>query len=145
MALRVRPGYPPSVLLHLGGYDAEVVGRGLGLSDLDRVPVVPAPGWMERAWRGPVAGMALPWAIYLRPDVVVGDPRRRAALIAHELVHVRQWRELGPIRFLAGYVGDYLRGRLGGLGHDAAYRRIALEAEAEAVARAALGRGHRES
>jgi hypothetical protein len=139
MALRVRPGYPPSVLLHLGGYDAEVVGRGLGLADLDRVPVRTAPGWMARMWRGQVAGMALPWAIYLRADVLVGDPGRRAALIAHELVHVRQWQELGPIRFLVGYAGDYLRGRLAGLGHHAAYRRIALEAEAEAVARSALG------
>lgn len=141
----MRPGYPPSVLLHLGGYDAEVVGRGLGISDLDRVPLRPAPRWMERMWRDQVAGMALPWAIYLRPDVLIGDPRRRAALVAHELVHVRQWNELGPAGFLTAYLGDYLRGRLGGLAHDVAYRRIALEAEAEAVARAALGRGHRES
>jgi hypothetical protein len=141
----MRPGFPPSVLLHLGGHDAEVVARAVGLPAVDSVAVRPAPRWMTMTWRGSVAGMTWPWAIYLRPDVLVGDPRRRAALIAHELVHVRQWRELGRGRFLVRYVGDYLRGRLRGLGHDAAYRRIALEAEADAVARAALGPGHRDA
>src|SRR5436190_1536926 len=35
-------------------------------------------------------------------------------LIAHELVHVRQWRELGAVRFLVRYLGA-LRG-VGGTG-----------------------------
>ena len=60
--------------------------------------------------------------------------RRRAAddaaLLAHELVHVRQWRELGVVGFLVRYVGAYLRWRLRGYGHWAAYRRIPLEVEA---------------
>ena len=73
--------------------------------------------------------------------------RRRAAasarLLRHELVHVRQWRELGVVRFLVRYVGSYLRWRLRGYGHWAAYRRIPLEVEAEWEARtgsASLGR-----
>ena len=53
-----------------------------------------------------------------------------ARLLAHELVHVRQWRELGAVRFLARYVGSYLAWRLRGYGHWAAYRRIPLEVEA---------------
>jgi hypothetical protein len=61
--------------------------------------------------------------------------RRRFAfderLLRHELVHVRQWRELGAIRFLVRYLGDYLRWRLRGYGHWAAYRRIPLEVEAD--------------
>ncbi len=56
-------------------------------------------------------------------------------LLAHELVHVRQFGELGPVRFLARYVGSYLRYRLGGYGHMAAYRRIPLEVEASWVSR----------
>lgn len=51
-------------------------------------------------------------------------------LVAHELVHVRQWRELGMVGFLRRYLSDYLRGRRRGLGHHDAYRQIALEVEA---------------
>ncbi len=58
-----------------------------------------------------------------------------AGLMAHELVHVRQFRELGTARFLVGYVGSYLRFRLNGYGHMASYRRIPLEVEASWVSR----------
>jgi hypothetical protein len=51
-------------------------------------------------------------------------------LLAHELVHVQQWREHGAIPFLARYLADYLRGRLQGLHHWAAYAAIPFEAEA---------------
>jgi hypothetical protein len=59
----------------------------------------------------------------------------RQGLLAHELVHVRQFKDLGPVRFLARYVGAYLRFRLSGHGHTAAYRRIPLEVEASWVSR----------
>lgn len=71
-------------------------------------------------------------AITLGPLVSV---RRRFAaddrLLRHELVHVRQWRQLGVIGFLVRYVGAYLGWRLRGYGHWAAYRRIPLEVEAD--------------
>ena len=51
-------------------------------------------------------------------------------LLAHELVHVEQWRTHGALGFLRGYLGDYLRARRAGLAHWAAYRAIAFEAEA---------------
>lgn len=61
--------------------------------------------------------------------------RRGAAdderLMRHELVHVRQWRELGVPRFLVQYLGAYFRGRWHGHGHHEAYRRIPLEVQAE--------------
>ncbi len=61
--------------------------------------------------------------------------RRGAAdderLMRHELVHVRQWRELGVCRFLVQYLGAYFRGRWAGYGHQEAYRRIPLEVQAE--------------
>jgi len=57
------------------------------------------------------------------------------ALLAHELVHVRQWRELGAVRFLAAYLGEYLAGRRTGLGHWDAYAGITFEREARTLAR----------
>lgn len=57
----------------------------------------------------------------------VGDER----LMRHELVHVRQWRELGVVGFGVRYLRAYLGGRLRGLGHHDAYLRIPLEVEAE--------------
>ncbi len=64
--------------------------------------------------------------------------RRRCAgdshLMRHEQEHLRQWRELGVGRFLAQYLGAYMRGRSHGYGHKAAYRLIPLEVEAEQAA-----------
>jgi len=75
-------------------------------------------------------------AITLGKTIVV---RKQAAgnssLMAHELVHVRQFGELGAARFVLRYVGSYLRFRLAGHGHMAAYRRIPLEVEASWVSR----------
>jgi hypothetical protein len=51
-------------------------------------------------------------------------------LLAHELVHVQQWREHGAVRFLWRYLSDYGRGRLRGEPHWAAYAAISFEAEA---------------
>lgn len=53
-----------------------------------------------------------------------------AQLIAHELVHVRQWRELGAPRFLWRYLYPYLRDRARGRSHGDAYRAIPAEVEA---------------
>lgn len=51
-------------------------------------------------------------------------------LVAHELVHVSQWSERGSVRFLFDYLRAYLRGRVRGYGHWAAYREIPAEVEA---------------
>jgi hypothetical protein len=89
--------------------------RDLDRARLVRVPVL-TPG---------IAGMTLGRWILLRRG-----HDHDADLIAHELVHVRQWRELGAARFLVRYVGAYARGRWHGLGHQAAYEAIPPEAEA---------------
>lgn len=57
-------------------------------------------------------------------------------LLAHEQVHVRQFAELGAVRFLARYLRSYARFRLRGYGHGQAYSRIPLEVEARVDARA---------
>jgi hypothetical protein len=90
-------------------------------------------GW----WRwigGPVppgaAAITLGRLIIVRARAA-DDPR----LLRHELVHVEQWRRLGVVRFLARYLGSYVRWRLRGHGHRAAYLRIPQEVEAEWRAR----------
>jgi len=76
-----------------------------------------------------VAAMTIGRVILLRRDHA-GDE----ALLAHELVHVRQWRELGAARFLWRYLSAYARGRAAGLGHQRAYESIPLEVEARELA-----------
>jgi hypothetical protein len=64
----------------------------------------------------------------------------RTTLLAHELVHVRQYRELGYVRFslryLLAYVRNLVRFRLK---HQAAYRAIPFETEAYRLAGAWIG------
>ena len=77
--------------------------------------------------------MTLPWAIYVRRDVLGGDPFPLAILLEHELVHVSQWQRLGMARFLKRYLSDYLAGRRKGLNHHRAYLAISLEKEARDI------------
>lgn len=93
-------------------------------ADVARARILDVP-WLTPG----VAAMTFGPLILLRRDHA-GDE----ALVAHELVHVRQWRELGAVRFLWRYLGAYVRGRAGGLGHAAAYRAIPLEVEARELA-----------
>jgi len=76
-----------------------------------------------------VAGMTLGHTVLVRRDHA-GDE----ALLCHEMVHVRQWEELGVPRFLWRYLTSYLGGRRRGLSHQDAYLAIPLEVEARRVA-----------
>ena len=82
---------------------------------------------------GPVPPQAS--AITLGNLIVVRNGHDSDWLMSHELVHVRQFAELGAARFLVRYVRSYLRSRLAGYGHMAAYRRIPLEVEASWLSR----------
>jgi hypothetical protein len=123
---------PPSAILASGGLDPAVVGAACGIVDVDGVPIRLAPRLMQRLWVGPVWAMAMPWAIYVHPSRA-SDPRL-ARIVFHELVHVRQWRQLGVVRFLARYGFDYFRARLTGASHSCAYRSIRYEIEARTIA-----------
>ena len=75
-------------------------------------------------------------AITIGPVISVRTAHaRNPVLLRHEEEHVRQWRELGFVRFLRVYLGAYFRWRWLGFGHVAAYRMIPLEREAEEAAR----------
>lgn len=98
------------------------------------VDVRPLPWWLKLVSPTWVTAITLPWAVYVRVEALEGDPELLPRLIAHELVHVRQWRTAGPLGFLRRYLADYLRGRRQRLGHRAAYRAITLESEATDIA-----------
>jgi hypothetical protein len=51
-------------------------------------------------------------------------------LLAHELVHVRQYADRGTIRFLARYLADYARNLVRLRNHRQAYLAIPAEVEA---------------
>lgn len=124
--------YPPSAILRAGGLDPGRVAEACGLPDVDVTSVRPAPAWMERMWHGSVAAMALPWGVYVKRDRIGGPGL--APLLMHELVHVRQWKTQGVVRFVLRYVGEYLGGRLRGLSHGEAYLAISAESEARHIA-----------
>ncbi len=84
--------------------------------------------------------MTLPWGIYVDPGLLAGGAPSLGPLVVHELVHLRQWRRDGAVRFLVRYLGSYLRARLRGADHRAAYEAIPAETEARSVTAAVLGR-----
>lgn len=86
---------------------------------LVRVPVLP---------RG-ASGMTIGRFVLLRRHEPADGT---SSLVAHELVHVRQYAEIGYLRFTARYLWDYAV-QLGRLRHhDRAYRAIGFEAQAYA-------------
>ncbi len=97
------------------------------------------PGY--RLWvGGPVPRGADAWT--LGSLVIVRAASARSVhLLAHELEHVRQWRERGVPGFLRWYLGGYLTWRVRGYPHRSAYRRIPAEVSAEWRARRHLHLG----
>ena len=85
-----------------------------------------------------VHGIAAPGAtattlgstVFVRRGAVLTPHLRR-----HEYEHVLQFHELGRVRFLCRYVGEYLRWRLRRHDHRGAYLRISFEIRAEWRAR----------
>ena len=73
------------------------------------------------------AGMTVGNVVFLRGDRI---EQKASTLLAHELVHVRQFAELGPARFLIQYVGAYLRNLRTYKNHREAYLEIPFEIEA---------------
>ena len=86
-----------------------------------RVPVLP---------RG-ADGMTIGRWVFLTND---RDRDGDRELIAHELVHVRQYADLGYLRFSARYLRDYAKGLLQHRHLRKAYLSIPAEVEARAVA-----------
>ena len=93
-----------------------------------RATIEPMPGWMRRILHPRVEAITLGSRVFVRPDrldalAAGADPR----LLAHELIHVEQWRQHGVVAFLVRYLTDYVRLRSVGCDHDTAYRHIGYE------------------
>ena len=124
--------------------DARVVANrcGLGGSELplDGVILVAMPLAIEKLLGRQVQAITFGRTVMISSRVfdrvVAGS---EPELLAHELIHVAQWRDHGVAAFAWAYVRDYLRLRLLGATHDAAYRSIGLEYQAFTGARAIAG------
>jgi Domain of unknown function (DUF4157) len=108
--------------VELGAYD--LIERDLA----ERVRIVKVPFLAPGA-----SGMTIGRFVFLQSDV---DRTGGRELLAHELVHVRQYAEVGVARFLARYVLDYLRLLRTHRAHRAAYLAIPTEVQARAEAAA---------
>jgi hypothetical protein len=111
--------------------------RRLTPTELDAYDVLPrALATRVRIQRVPFLapganGMTFGRFVLLRNDGLFDGSRK---IIAHELVHVRQYYELGTLRFLAQYLRHYGRGLLRLKRHRAAYLAIPFEQRAYAEA-----------
>ncbi|MGD9749859.1 MAG: DUF4157 domain-containing protein [Acidimicrobiia bacterium] len=111
--------------------------RRLSEQELDRYTLVPR--WVARRAilvRVPVlppgaVGMTSGRLIFLRRDEPMDG---RSTLIAHELVHVRQFTEMGRLFFLVRYLAAYLSNVARLRSHRRAYLAIPQEREAYAMA-----------
>lgn len=93
-------------------------------SDLDEMVIVFT--MLPRLW-GASATTLWRW--------VLTDPSREDGsgwheLMAHEAVHVEQWRDRGVMGFGLWYLENYLKSRLSGKSHWEAYEEVPAEVEA---------------
>ncbi len=99
------------------------MGRGAppAIDDIRIVRGVAAPG---------ATATTLGKTVFVRRGAELTPHLRR-----HEYEHVLQFHDLGRVRFLVRYLGEYLRWRLRRHDHRGAYLRISFEIRAEWRAR----------
>lgn len=98
------------------------------------------PDWVARRAKlvripwlpGPYRGMTIGTLILMRGDLLDRGINR---VVAHELVHVRQYMEYGKLGFWFRYLKDFFTLYIGAWDWDNAYRSIGFEAEAYALDR----------
>jgi hypothetical protein len=100
----------------------------------ESVDVRAAPALLRRVWGKGIRAMTIRSRIYLEPALMEHPSAGRGLLLVHELVHARQWHDLGVLGFMRRYLSDYLRGRFSGQDHRQAYLGIGLEQEARRLA-----------
>ncbi|MGB5759016.1 MAG: DUF4157 domain-containing protein [Acidimicrobiales bacterium] len=111
-----------------------MVGRPLNaieIASYDMVPPELARRVRVRRVRflpGGYAGMTLGHTVLLARDV---EADGNSALLAHELVHVRQWSERGRVRFSTQYLNSFARALARHRRWNRAYHSIDAELEAK--------------
>ena len=91
------------------------------------------PWWMRPFLMRNVAAITIGRRIWVDVRLASASPDGLESVLHHELVHVRQMRDLGLIRFGWRYLREYVRNRLGGMSAADAYRNISFEREAFAA------------
>lgn len=117
-------------LLRETGYDGDVLRVRLAPVDPDEINVYPAARALRMFWRPRIKGVTHWKWVFVEPDFMRGDRDKLARLVIHELVHVRQYRDVGYMRFTIRYLFEYSRGRLRGKKPRQAYLDIGAEVEA---------------
>jgi len=105
----------------------EIAAYDLVPADLARRARVQKVPFLAPGSHGMTVGRLI---LMLRDD----DRSGQRTLLAHELVHVEQYAELGVVRFLRRYIGEYARNLRQLRNHRQAYLAISFEAEARAAA-----------
>lgn len=114
-----------------------MLGRPLNTVELDSYNLIPrALATRTRVYEipalpGSYAGITLGRHVFLATDVADDGT---SLLLAHELVHVRQWHEQGVIGFGRRYVGSFLRTIPRTKSWSGSYQGIPAEQEARAEA-----------
>lgn len=102
-------------------------GLDLDTEEFDNVVFRRMPALMQCVLKGRAGAITLGSHVYFKgslfDEVIEGD---RPDLVAHELLHTAQWRTDG-LAFVPRYLTEYIRLRLVGATHDAAYRSISYE------------------
>lgn len=110
-----------------------LTARELAAYDVIRAELAARVRLIRIPMPGPYDAMTLGRFILVGKDLPTDGTSR---LLAHELVHVRQWAELGLVGFLSRYLSQFARGLI----ETRSWRRAYLGLEAEQEARAEAGR-----
>jgi hypothetical protein len=121
-------------ILSRAALDTDHLSRELGPVRLEDVNIWPAAKGIRLLWRSGVRGITLWRLVVADPRMFDEDPDRLARFVIHELVHLRQFAELGYFRFMFRYLREYLQGRFRGQDHPTAYLAISAEEEAREFA-----------
>ena len=124
--------------------DALIAAQRSGIDGFDLplegVRIAPMPPIVAKLLGPHVQAITLVRTIMVNPEIFGGVvDGSEPELLAHELIHVAQWEDNGIPAFAWNYARDYLRLRLLGATHDAAYRSIGFEYQAYAGAREISG------
>ena len=117
-------------LLRVVGYDTDALRVRIAPVNPDEINIWPASRVFRRFWRQGIRGVTYGRFVFVDSEVMRGDPEHLARLVIHELIHVRQFRAAGCLRFVKSYLKDYWAGRIGGKSSSEAYRDISYEREA---------------
>lgn len=120
-------------ILAAAGLDSHELRSELYPVRPEDVNVWPAARFVRMLWRPGIRGVTL-WRLVLAdPEIMRGDLESLGRFVVHEMVHVRQFAEIGYARFMVRYLREYWRGRRHGKSHRDAYLAIGAEVEARTL------------